>query len=208
MKHRIPILLIIGALVCFNVARGDIGVKMGYFSPGEKTFREIYGPGGFTFGLDGVFWRANNVGFGVSLDYFRKSGMPVFIINGDTVETADTAIVRDASCKITFIPITCNVYYKLGNKDAIARPYIGGGMGFYLANEELKAVIYGDDRFGSASKTEIGFHVLGGIESKIGGKTKLVAEINYSIASASGEGGLAGETVDMGGLTLSAGVRF
>jgi opacity protein-like surface antigen len=208
MKNRIPILIIIGAIVCCNVARGDIGVKMGYFVPAEKSIKEIYGSGGLTFGLDGVFWRANNVGFGVSLDYFRKSGTPVFIINGDTVETADTAIVRDASCKITFIPITCNVYYKLGNKDAVVRPYIGGGMGFYLANEELKAVIYGDDRFGSASKTEIGFQVLGGIECKMSGKTKLVAEVKYSFASASGEGGLAGETVDMGGLTISAGIRF
>ncbi|MBI4727083.1 outer membrane beta-barrel protein [candidate division TA06 bacterium] len=208
MKTKLIFLTVIASFIFFNIARSDIGIKVGYFSPAEKTFKEIYGSGGLVFGLDGVFWRANNVGFGVSLDYFRKSGTPVFIINGDTVETADTAIVRDASCKITFIPIACNAYYKFGQKESAVRPYIGGGIGMYLVNEELKAVLYGDDRFGSASKTELGFQVLGGIESKMGNKTKLVAEIKYSIAAASGEGGLAGKTVDIGGLTLCAGIRF
>jgi len=207
MKAKLFI-VIIASFSCLNSAKGDIGIKMGYFAPTEKTFKEIYGSGGLAFGLDGVFWRPNNIGFGVSLDYFRKSGTPVFIINGDTVETTDTAIVRDASCKITFIPITCNAYYKFGKNESPLHPYIGGGVGMYLANEELKAVLYGRDRFGSASKTELGFQVLGGIESKIGGKTKLIAEIKYSIASASGEGGLAGATVDMGGLTFSTGIRF
>ena len=112
----------------------------------------------------------------------------------------------DAKISLTSIPISG--FYKMkSNGQAIL--LFGGGIGFYLITEELSVELYnGDEIHVTLDKNEIGFQIFSEIEFPINPVIRGFTRLNYSTATIKGEGGVAGNKVDIGGFSLMGGLRF
>ncbi len=155
--------------------------KVGYFMPGDKDVEDIWGSD-FTFGLD-YLWAFPPYGIGIGAEYFSK-------------EKKETAYGVTAKATWSVIPLTATFLYFFPGREGFS-PYIGAGIGYYLAKVEYEVGWAGIPIFGvSEEESDVGFHVQGGITL---GKN-LFAEAKYSTADVKG--------VEAGGFTILVGYRF
>ena len=88
--------------------RSGIGIKAGYFMPGDADVNTVYGSG-LVFGADYLFLLGPSYGIDVGVDYFSQEAL------GLTTWTV--------------IPITGSLIYVFGGGNL----YIGAGGGYYTA---------------------------------------------------------------------------
>ncbi len=165
------------------------GLKIGYFFPSDKSFSDIYGSG-FTLGIDMKAWTESGLGFAAGFEYFRK-----------TKKLTSTSVSSDnlTSLKCSVLPITVSIMYCNTKKEV--NSYLGFGGGIYL----FKEVGYsGLSNVFSDAKEVVGYHILGGIESRISSNSFLLLELKYSNAKFDVEN----EKINIGGFTILAGLRF
>jgi opacity protein-like surface antigen len=158
--------------------------KVGYFMPGDKDVEDIWGSD-FTFGIDYLYaFPPYGIEFGA--EYFSKEKKEAFL--GAT-----------AKQKWTVIPLTATFLYFLPGREGFS-PYIGGGIGYYLAKYDLDVGWMGIPLFAeSAEESGVGFHVQGGFTL---GKS-FFAEAKYSTADIEND-----ISVNAGGFTILVGYRF
>jgi len=155
--------------------------KVGYFMPSDEDVKDIWGSD-FTFGLD-YLWAFPPYGIGIGAEYFSK-------------EEKETAFGVTAKADWSVIPLTATFLYFFPGREGFS-PYIGAGIGYYLAKVEYEVGWGGIPIFGvSEEESGVGFHVQGGITL---GKN-LFAEAKYSTADVEG--------VEAGGFTILVGYRF
>jgi len=155
--------------------------KVGYFMPGDEDVEDIWGSG-FNFGLD-YLWAFPPYGIGIGAEYFSK-------------EKKETAAGVTAKAEWSVIPLTATFLYFFPGREDFS-PYVGAGIGYYLAKVEYEVGWWGIPIFGvSEEESDVGFHVQGGITL---GKN-LFAEAKYSTADVEG--------VEAGGFTILVGYRL
>ena len=180
------VLLIVGLILGLtNFAqtqpKSGFAPKVGYFMPGDEDVEDIWGSD-FTFGVDHI-WAFQPYGIGIGAEYFSK-------------EKKETALGVTAKAEWSVIPVTATFLYFLPGREGFS-PYIGAGIGYYLAKVEYEVGWMGIPLFGaSEEESDIGFHVQGGVTL---GKN-LFAEAKYSTADVEG--------VEAGGFTILVGFRF
>lgn len=86
------------------------------------------------------------------------------------------------------IAATAKYFFKMDSK---FEPYAGGGLGFTYGRSSWES---GEIHEGSASDTDIGFHVVGGVEYPLSPNLKGLAELTYHIDGADYLGIFAGVT--------------
>lgn len=159
-------------------------------APSEKAISEIYG-GGLVFGVDAIIWSQSGMGGGLSIERFGASGEPY--VYGD---------VDDAECSISIVPITLSGMYRIKITSTPVEPYFGLGGGIYFVNETLKATSQGYSASATYSNNAVGFHGLAGIKYN-----NIIVELKYTNASVKSEGA-AGNSANIGGVNIFAGIRF
>ena len=175
----------------------DFGAKAGYLSHNEEAAKDIY-DGGLVLGLEGIVWTRSGLGLGLEVDRFAADGKPKS--SGVYIEGISPT---KAKSEISIIPVTLTTFYRVKKQSSILNPYIGIGIGLYFLDEELK-ISYDDhsDTWSNSGKG-IGFHWLAGVQYKI-----FTVEVKYSTAKVDGNENLVGDSADIGGFNVLAGVRF
>ena len=155
--------------------------KVGYFMPGDEDVEDFWGSD-FTFGID-YLYAFPPYGIDFSAEYFSKE------------ETATFFGVTD-KWGWRVIPLTATFLYFLPGKEGFS-PYIGGGIGYYLARVDWEEIWGDTPMFGaSAEESSVGFHAQGGFTL---GENFFV-EAKYSTADVEG--------VEAGGFTILVGYRL
>jgi len=177
----------------------NFGIRAGFFMPMNDAISEIYG-NGISFGSDINIWSEKGFGGGISIEYFGKKGEPYLYQQGLQIE--------DADCKISIFPIYLTANYRIANNKEIL-PYFGAGIGIFLVNEKLNMTVY-DPYSGvreylsdKGSDVAFGFHLLTGIHIKF-----IYFEIKYSYGVIDASSGAGGSNCNIGGLTISGGLKF
>ncbi len=185
-KKLAVMLLTVGLILgLMNIAQAQpksgFAAKVGYFMPGDEDVEDIWGSD-FTFGVDYI-WAFPPYGIGIGAEYFSK-----------VEKETDLAVTAKAEWSV--IPLTATFLYFLPGTEGFS-PYIGAGIGYYLAKVEYEVGWMGIPLFGaSEEESDIGFHVQAGIT--LG--ENLFAEAKYSTADVEG--------VEAGGVTILFGYRF
>jgi opacity protein-like surface antigen len=185
-KKLMVILLIVGLVLGLTglaqaQPKSGFAPKVGYFMPGDEDVEDIWGSD-FSFGVD-YLWAFPPYGIGIGAEYFSK-------------EEKETAFGVTAKAEWSVIPLTATFLYFFPGREGFS-PYIGAGIGYYLAKVEYEVGWAGIPIFGvSEEESDVGFHVQGGITL---GKN-LFAEAKYSTADVEG--------VEAGGFTILVGYRF
>lgn len=180
----------------------NFGIRAGYFMPSEDAIKEIYG-NGVSFGSDINIWSKKGFGGGISIEYFGKKGDPYQYSSGLQIDNAES--------KISIIPIYLTSGYRIANNKKVI-PYFGLGVGLFLFNEKVSATIYdpntGENSYLSneASETAFGFHIFSGIH--LNNIIYFELEYSYGAIRGAGNGGAAGNDVNLGGLMISGGFKF
>jgi hypothetical protein len=172
----IVVALLVGALAAPSVA--DIRLKGGWFMPTDRD--ELHGnipADGIFFGAEMVSSLGGTLGIGVGADYFQSSG---------TYEEGLTLppVLVDISYRV--IPITGTVYLY-----PASGLYIGGGIGYYLANSIDGGV--------SHDENGIGYHVVAGFQVS----DQFFVEGKYSTCKISNW-----SDFDVGGISVAAGISL
>jgi len=188
-KKLMVMLLIVGLVLGLTglaqaQPKSGFAPKVGYFMPGDKDVEDIWGSD-FTFGIDYLYaFPPYGIEFGA--EYFSKEKKEAFL--GAT-----------AKQKWTVIPLTATFLYFLPGREGFS-PYIGGGIGYYLAKYDLDVGWMGIPLFaGSAEESSVGFHAQGGLTL---GENFFV-EAKYSTADITGD-----IEANAGGFTILVGYRF
>lgn len=172
----------------------DFSLKAGYLVPNEEVVRDIY-DGGLVLGLEGIVWTQSNLGAGLGIDRFGASG--------DPQSSGVQFMPIHAECEIYIIPITVSALYRLKNQSSIVVPYFGIGTGYYYLNEKLKTTYSDEEKTNNHTDKAIGFHWLAGVQYKV-----FTLELKYTSAKLDGNERLVGDSADIGGFNILAGLRF
>ena len=160
------------------------GAKVGYFMPGDEDVEDVWG-NDFTFGID-YLYAFPPYGIDFSAEYFAKEEKQTFFGITDKV-------------KWRVIPLTATFLYFFPGREGFS-PYIGGGVGYYLAKFEFEEDWGTIPIFGvSAEESSIGFHAQGGFTL---GENFFV-EAKYSTADIGGD-----IEANAGGVTILVGYRL
>jgi opacity protein-like surface antigen len=173
-----------------NTITFNFGIRAGYFMPSEKAIKEIYG-NGLSLGSDLIIWIDNGFGGGISLEYFSKKGNPYTL-----------GIVDESEAQISIIPISLLGYYKISNTSKTI-PYFGAGLGLILVNEKVSMITDGEYFSANISGSAVNMKLLFGVHIK-----PLYFELQYNYGNYSGGEGAGGNNLNLGGLTLSGGLKF
>lgn len=178
----------------------------------ETTFTKTRLIGGMLgAGLD-IFWsRWVNTSLFV---YVYERDMDVE--DRDFVYPDGTPIARTISLNVVPIELTLK-FLPLGRMRRGAIPYLGGGVGLYVWKyQEIGDFVF--DRFGDpfidfgdfqASGVEFGWHVLAGLQIRIGRRSTLDLEIKYHDARGDMGRDFPGfNPIDLSGVSLLTGISF
>ncbi len=182
-------LLIVGIMVGLTgfaqaQPKSGFGVRAGYFMPGDEDVEDIWGSD-FTFGADYLYaFPPYGIDFGA--EYFSK-----------TKEVAELGVTYKQEW--TVIPITATFLYFLPGRGDFS-PYIGAGIGYYLAEYSVDIGYVGIPLFAtSAEESGVGLHAQGGFT--LG--NNFFVEAKYSTADIEND-----IEANAGGFTILVGYRF
>ena len=145
-----------------------------------------------------------NVAFGKvfvqgSVERYAETGQRVFVFEDQVFELG-------ISNTVTVTPIHISVGYRLvANPSLIG--YLGGGIGWYTYKEESAFV---DPQY-NVDEQEIGYHVMGGVETPILPSFWLGVEFQWAyVPNVLGEQGVSAlfEEDDLGGFTVRLKISF
>lgn len=137
-----------------------IGFTAGSYNMSSEDFTQIYGSGGFVFGLDlcRILYTSNNINLGLGLEgkYLSKSG-------ASTVTKEET--------KFRMYPLSLSARLLLQVSDFV--PYLGAGPDYYYYQEESTV----GDTIQKTSGKAWGFHFQGGLHYQFPGLEHLKAKL-------------------------------
>jgi len=137
---------------------GDFGAER--FAAGDTFDATLGSPTGVFFGGGVEVVLPQRWFISARLSHFQKSGERVFV--DDDGEVFPLGI----DMKVAITPIEVSVGYRFeprGQKRNLI-PYLGGGLGWYRYTETSDFAVTGED----VSDTFQGYHVLGGVEYRVG----------------------------------------
>lgn len=155
-----------------------IELKIGYFSPSEQVFKDVYGCG-MTFGgeVDIALWKRISVWAGG--DYFSRNGELTF---------------TEESTEIQIIPFYAGIRYRL--REGRIAPYIGLGIGYFQFKET--------NPIGKVEEGNIGYIGQAGCLFKVAKSFFLDVKGSYSYSKAKPME----IEADMGGFKAEIGIGF
>lgn len=200
MKRLFIVILVAIFSMCAYTANAEISgldtkfdIKAGYFLPSEDAIDSIYGNSP-VLGIDFIAW-SKKAGLSLGLNYIWNSdGEPK--IYGS---------VSSASSELTITTIHVTGLYRIYEPDEGKGfcPYFGLGLIGCRFEEELEV----NSDSASASENAFGLHALAGIEIPLQStSSSLFFEADISNATLDVES--ADDDLNIGGITLYAGIRF
>lgn len=175
------------------------------FDVRPRDFRDITVGGEWHAGF-GRFFEA-----GVGLDYFRSRADSVYL---DYVDDDGYEIEQEFYLRVVPLTFTLRVH-PLG-RDAVLQPYFGGGVGVYNwryseTGDFIDFTTFDvfNDRF-SATGTDIGGLVLGGVRVPLGTDFGAGIEVRYRYAAGTVgvDNGFLADRIDLGGLATRVSLQF
>ncbi len=227
IRRSIVILLgLIGGFLCGGLGAAhaeSLSIRIGALIPraqsdiwdlniAETTFTRTQLIGGMLgAGID-IFW-SRWVNTSLFVYAYERD---VDVEDRDFVYPDGTPIARTITLNVVPIEMTLK-FLPLGRMRRGAIPYLGGGVGLYIWKyHEIGDFVF--DRFGDpfidfdefqASGVEIGWHVLAGIQIRIGRRSTLDFEIKYHDARGDMGRDFPGfNPIDLSGVSLLTGISF
>jgi opacity protein-like surface antigen len=173
---------------------GDFG---GTRFTASDSFKAVLGsPSGIVFGGGGEALLGKDVFVSVHVSRFSKDGTRVFVFNDETFDLGIPTTVT-----VTPIEITGGYRFAYGNPKLV--PYAGGGIGWHRYKEVSD---FADDDE-NVSETHTGYHVLGGVETRVSTWFSVAGEAQWSfVPDGLGQDpnsvSAAFDETDLGGLTF------
>ncbi|MCD4681284.1 MAG: hypothetical protein K8S00_12940, partial [Bacteroidales bacterium] len=140
-------------------------------------------------------------GGGFGFEWLKMTGDPLQFTSGGLQ-------IQDAEAKISIVPLYLFGAYRINNNKN-AMPYFGFGLGLFLVKESLEMTVYdpysnySEHYYDEVSDNAFGIQIFSGIQLNF-----VYFELKYSYGAIDGEGGAGGESVDVGGVTISGGFKF
>lgn len=209
----------------------SIGIKIGYFMPHGKSDLWDYNAELLTMSVEDFNSTSVGIEFNFSLnnyfdisfgaDFYRRSVPTEY---RDWIDEEGYPIEQTISLRIVPLTFTAK-FLPLGRwrvpgprarrTQNIVIPYVGGGLGLYFWQyQEVGDYIDFSDltiytTLFSSKGTDMGFHLLGGVEIPIGANWSVMAEVRYNIIQGPLSADFVGfEDFDIGGITTSGGFLF
>jgi hypothetical protein len=136
---------------------GDVGATL--FSAAD-TFDAVLGsPTGIFFGGGVEVVLPQRVFFNVRVSRFQKSGERVFVLDDEVFPLG-----IDLKASITPVEVTAGYRFQPRGSARSVIPYVGGGVGWHRYSETSDFADADED----VSDTFQGYHVLGGVEFRLG----------------------------------------
>ncbi len=211
----------------------SVGIKLGYFMPHGKSDLWDYNAEMLTMSVEDFNYTSVGVEFNFALnnhfdislgvDFYRRSVPTDY---RDWVDEYGYPIEQSLSLRI--IPLTVTAKFLPIGRWRVpgprARrtpnrviPYVGGGVGLYFWEYQEVGdyidfydwTIYTTSFYSKG--TDIGFHLLGGVEIPVGANWSVIAEMRYNIVNGPLSADFVGfENFDLGGITAAGGfiLRF
>jgi len=209
----------------------SIGIKLGYFMPNGKSDLWDYNAEYLTMsvedfnrtsvGIELNFGVNNYLDIGIGVDFYRGSIPTEY---RDWTDEFGYPIEQTISLRIVPLTFTAKIlplgrWRVPGPRERRTLnsviPYVGGGVGLYFWRyEEVGDYIDFYDMtiyttFFLSKGTDVGFHLLGGVEIPIGSNWSVTAEMRYNIIKGPLSADFVGfEEFDLGGITASGGFLF
>lgn len=207
-------------------ARQAIGFNIGYFSvKGEDSrgtedvlFRDldsllfdIKDFNGATFGAEWLVAVTDYLEVGAGVDYYQRTVPSIY---RSLVDIDGTEIEQDL--KLRQVPLSATVRFLPLGRRAAVQPYIGAGVGIinWRYSETGEFVDFNNEIFRdsfTASGTEVGPVILGGIRFPVGDVWLAGGEIRWHSAEGNTGGideGFLGDRIDLGGLAARFTIHF
>ncbi|MFC1682915.1 outer membrane protein [Candidatus Zixiibacteriota bacterium] len=167
------ICLLLAGAASAGIAFAGIGGRVGYVKP-EDPIEGTFGVG-VVANLGTIVPALRLEG---SVDYWAKSYNAAFM-------------AHDAEWKYSDIIIGATAKYMIPTQGSVT-PFVGGGLGVHVFNWEYSYDYEWDDPYGyldeecsdscSDSKTEVGFHGVGGVEAKLSPNVTGGVEVRYAVS--------------------------
>jgi opacity protein-like surface antigen len=153
-------------------------VRLGYFSPTEQIFKDVYGSS-FSYGgeVRATLWKGISIFFGVSV-LSNKGKMTLL----------------EEETKLTIVPIELGVLYKFSIKTI--NPYIGAGLGYHILSEE--------SFLGKVTDNKLGFFGQAGVAINM--MKAFVIDLNAKYNFCNAKPGEIEENI--GGISIGLGVGY
>ena len=118
---------------------------------------------------------AKDVHLSALLDFWKKS------YDEEVVVPGFTAASGEASFTEIVIGATAKYFFQTASQ---IEPYAGAGLGFTIGRSKWEATYQGVKHEGSHSDTDLGFHLLGGVEYPLSPTVNGIAEAKYHLDGA------------------------
>lgn len=180
-KTFISLIILLAFIFSGSVFAGDfkLGLEVGYFYQGDEDFRDLYGSGGLTFGVNADYMITNNIEIAAAFDFYSA--------NGNTAITEELIEIN-----LNHLRFGANYIFILDGW----RPKVGAGLDIAFVSENTP--------FGDFSDSGFGAYILAGADFDLSEKITASVELIYSFVSI--EGDLDDEGV--GGLSALAALKF
>jgi len=176
-----------------------VGLRLGYFEPinASDSYDAVYGSGDLLYGLLWDYQLTDALVIEGEYHHFAKSGERVNL-------AGDTWVGNGIDEDLTYDSFLATAKYHF-RRDSGLRPFVGGGLGFYLI--DVSSAVGGD------SFNKPGYHVTAGALFRAEAKFRVTAEVRYSLIP-----GVLGDNPnsvsayygdsDAGGLALAVGLLY
>ena len=171
----LAVLLIPATAQAKNLA---LGIEGGYFAPGNNMFTDVYGSGGFYYGVNGAFYLSDSLAI--------EAGFTMFHADGTILGTGDET-------SLNLNTLRFGLFYNFGMKKLT--PKIGAGAVYAMAKEE--------NTFGHSSDSGVGWFAGAGLDFRLTGVFLVGVELLYHDVEIEGDFG--GESV--GGISALFGFK-
>jgi len=153
-------------------------VRLGYFSPSEQIFKDVYGSS-ISYGGEVIarLWKGIHIFFGVSV-----------------LSNKGKMTLMEEETKISIMPLELGVLYKFSIKKI--NPYIGAGLGYHILSEE--------SFLGKVTDNKLGFFGQAGLAINM--MKALVIDLNAKYNFCNAQPGELEENI--GGIRIGLGIGY
>lgn len=149
------------------------GIEGGYFMPSDSDLKDVYGSGGFLYGINGTLLITPNIAI--------EAGFNLFSIEGTITNSTENTTLGINNLRL-------GAFYNFGTGKLI--PRVGAGMIYSMVKEE--------NYFGQISESALGWFIGAGLDLRLGGSWLAGMEVIYHDVNMGGDFG----DESLGGISL------